>query len=545
MANQLKMADIQAIQALARLGWSYRRIARELGVDRDTVSRHARQEQTCGANPAIALPGSADEAPASNLAMALTGSADEAPASNAAMALTGSVGGRLHLSAAWPWREVIRQKLEQGLDIQRIYQDLIDPDQHHGYAGSYHSVRRLANKLLAVQPLPVRRMECEAGGEAQVDFGRGAVVVESNGRRRTTWVFRIVLSHCRKGYSQAVFRQSTDDFLRCLENAFAHFGGVPRTLVIDNLRAAVSRADWFDPEINPKLQSFCAHYNIVPLPTRPRTPRHKGKVERGIAYVQANALKARTFRSLAEQNLYLLEWETSVADTRIHGTTRRQVKEVFEQVERPALQRLAGERFPFFQEGQRSVHRDGHVEVAKAYYSLAPEDLGRRVWVRWDGRLVRIYDGQMRLIATHVRREPGQFSTHDGHILDRKIAGVERGASWMLQRIGLIGPQAQRWGEALVQSRGIEAVRVLQGLLSLAERHTHQQVNHACSIALEHQAWRLRTIRRLLERPGRMPHAHRQLRLPELLDEHPIIRSLADYGQLVHRSFLQPLETGT
>jgi transposase len=110
-----------------------------------------------------------------------------------------------------------------------------------------------------------------------------------------TWVFRIVLSHSRKGYAEAVYRQTTDDFLRCLENAFAHFGGLPRTLVIDNLRAAVARADWFDPELCPKVRSFAEHYGIAILPTKPYTPRHKGKIERGIGYVKGNALKGRTF----------------------------------------------------------------------------------------------------------------------------------------------------------------------------------------------------------------------------------------------------------
>jgi transposase len=123
-------------------------------------------------------------------------------------------------------------------------------------------------------------------------------VIQPDGKRRRTHVFRIVLSHSRKAYSEAVYRQTTEDFIRCMENAFHHFGGAPQTLVIDNLKAAVTKADWFDPELNPKIQSFCAHYDTVILPTRPRTPRHKGKIERGVDYVQDNALKRRTFTSL-------------------------------------------------------------------------------------------------------------------------------------------------------------------------------------------------------------------------------------------------------
>ena len=115
----------------------------------------------------------------------------------------------------------------------------------------------------------------------------------AEGKRQRTHVFRIVLSHSRKAYSEAVPRQTTDAFIGCLENAFHYFGGVPRTLVIDNLKAAVTKADWFNPELHPKITAFCQHYGTVVLPTKPYTPRHKGKVERGVDYVQENALKGR------------------------------------------------------------------------------------------------------------------------------------------------------------------------------------------------------------------------------------------------------------
>jgi transposase len=126
-------------------------------------------------------------------------------------------------------------------------------------------------------------------------------------------------------------------FIRCLENAFRHFGGVTRTTVIDNLSAAVKRADWFEPELNPKVEEFCRHYGTVILPCKPAMPRHKGKVEAGVKYVQNNALAGRSFESLAAQNRFLAHWERTVADTRIHGTIRQQVIKVFNEVEGPQL----------------------------------------------------------------------------------------------------------------------------------------------------------------------------------------------------------------
>jgi transposase len=174
-------------------------------------------------------------------------------------------------SACEPLRDIVLKKLNEDLSGQRIYQDLCSD---HDFGGSYSSVRRLIARLGQSGQLPFRRLECAPGEEAQVDFGSGAPVITSEGRRSKTHIFRIVLSHSRKGYSEAVFRQNTDSFIRALENAFFYFGGTVKTLVIDNLRAAVQKADWYEPEVHPKLRSFCGYYGVVILRTRPRTRRH-------------------------------------------------------------------------------------------------------------------------------------------------------------------------------------------------------------------------------------------------------------------------------
>jgi len=592
MANLLTMADIQAILGLHERGWPQRRIARVLDVDRETVAKYIRASG-CAAKPAKAPIGSevadgqATEAWESPLLAGASGDergietsqpfplpdaavGDSKPAKapigsnpKPAKAPIGSepvsgdlvppesppgLAARIEASAAVvslerecgrsacePYRQVILEKLEQGLSGQRIYQDL----RGEGFDHEYHSVRRFVAKLRGARPLPFRRMECGAGEEAQVDFGTGAWIELPTGKRRRSHVFRIVLSYSRKGYSEAVYRQTTEDFIRCIENAFWHFGGVPKVLVIDNLKAAVKHPDWYDPELNPKVQSFCEHYGVTILPTKPRTPRHKGKIESGVGYVQDNGLKGHRFTTLEGENGHLAQWETNVADTRIHGTIRKQVGKLFGEVERRALQPLPVERFPFFHEGQRIVHRDGHVEVAKAYYSAPPEYLGRTLWVRWDLRLVRVFNGRMEQIAVHVRQEPGRFSTQDQHIASQKRSGVERGAVYLLRRARMIGERAGRWAEAMVQARGIEGVRVLQGLLSLTHRHDAEAIERACETAFSHGAYRLRTIRQLLKRDAPEQETF------EFLDEHPIIRSLSDYGKLVATSFDRPWTPGS
>jgi transposase len=567
MANRLKMAKIDTILALYQRRWSIRRIAKELGIHRDTVARHI--EVTTQAGPPLgavadvhictaAKPATPEEgahggklghpqggrsevklgqAPigsaVSKLGQALIGSAASPEAATAGVALPElprASAAPKQLSLCEPWRPFIEGQWAAGLSAQRIYQDLVS---EHGFAGKYHSVRRFVRRLGQSQPLPFRRLECAPGEEAQVDFGSGVPIRLADGSKRRTHVFRIVLSHSRKGYSEAVYRQTTDEFLRCLENALGHFGGVPKVLVLDNLKAGVEQPDWFDPELNPKLRSFAEHYGLAVLPTKPRTPRHKGKIESGIGYVKKNSLKGRVFASLDEQNQHLLAWETTVADVRIHGTIRQQVAQVFAQIERAALQLLPSERFPCFQEGRRAVHRDGHIEVARAYYSVPPEYLGHTVWVRWDGRLVRIFNQRLEALAVHVRCEPGRFSTQATHISAEKISGIERGAEWLLRQVRRLGPETTRWAQAMLSARGIEGLRVLQGLRQLGDRHPSENLEKACQIALSHASYRLRTLRQLLQRQTHCQEVF------EFMNEHAIIRPLSDYGQLVRQAILK------
>ena len=392
MANVLKMTVIQSILSLHAQGWSHRRIAKTLAINRRTVSRYVRQQQAADRSKCTS-------APIEPGRLDVDSKCTTAP--------SGSLVAAESAPSDLCFRAARATQLNQSLRaLAGVYS---------GQARRKDSPPCAFIKTCAASRGPRRSATTACGGSEAVGSPAAAAVSADgvragsgsadrlrsrrtdhypDGKRRKTHVLRVVLSHSRKGYSEACYRQTAEDFLRVLENAFWHFGGVPKTLVVDNLKAAVLRADWFDPELNPKLQSFAEHYGTVILPTRPRTPRHKGKVERGVAYVQDNGLKGAVFSSLEEQNRHLLGWEAAVADTRIHGTTKQQVGKVFVEVERAALLPLPAERLPFFHEAQRIVSRDGHIEVAKAYYSVRPEYLGRTVWVRWDARLVRIFNQQ-------------------------------------------------------------------------------------------------------------------------------------------------------
>ncbi|MEM6693025.1 MAG: IS21 family transposase, partial [Planctomycetota bacterium] len=498
-------------------GHCNREIARLLGINRKTVNRYVRQLKKVagqkGPNPQTdSGESSIEKGPNPQLEMGslLADLQDHSqPKSGPA-------------SQCDPYRETIIAKVDQGLSAKRIHQDL---KSDHAFEGSYHSVRRFILRLGKKTPLPFRRMEVDPGEEAQIDFGTGAPVVGADGKKRRPWMLRVILSHSRKGYSEVVWRQTTDNFIAAIENAFHHFGGVPRRLVIDNLKAAVNRADWYDPEIHPKLQSFALHYGTAFVPTKAYTPEHKGKVESGVKYAKNNALAGHTFESLEAQNDHLLKWETEVADLRIHGTTKKQVKQHFEKVERQALIDLPRNRFANFKESRRSVNRDGHLEVDKAFYSAPPEYIGRRVWVRWDSRLVRVFNDRWKQIAIHAKVEPGRFRTDSSHIPAEKVSAVERGADALMRQIATIGPHTKAWSELVIATRGVQGVRVLVGLKSLAGKHSYSELEQACETAVSYGACRLKSIRNLLKRKP----TKKQQQL-DFIEEHPVIRPLSDYS---------------
>jgi transposase len=410
--------------------------------------------------------------------------------------------------------------LEQGLSAQRIYQDLVA---EHGFEGKYPSVRRYVARQCQTRAKPFRRMESLPGEEAQIDFGTAALVQGSDGTRRRPWAFRVVLSHSRKGYTEAVWRQSTEAFIGALENAFAHFGGVPKTLVIDNLKAAVKRGDWYDPEIHPKLQSFARHYGTVFLPTRPYTPRHKGKVEAGVKYVKGNALKGRQFESLEAQNAFLCDWEARIADTRIHGTTKRQVAAMFAE-ERPSLRPLPVEPFRYYRHGTRTVHLDGAVEVEGAYYHLPPGWLGRRVAVQWDVLQLRILDPATgALVREHVRQRRGHRRLRDEDRPQRTPATTLT----LLARAQRVGKSAGALCEHLHRHEGEAAVRRILGVLALSKKHGPLATEAACTAALELGAPSYGFVKRYLTR--------RLVTAPALTQIDPLIRQLTLYREEIDR----------
>jgi len=256
-----------------------------------------------------------------------------------------------------------------------------------------------------------------------------------------------------------------------------------------------------------------------------RKPEHKGKVESSVKYVKNNALKGREFSTLAEENQFLVNWEKTVADGRIHGTTRRQVRQHFDEAEKNALLPLPASLFACFSEGQRTVHRDSYVEVRGAYYKVPEEYVGRQVWVRWNERTVRVYNRQFEHIHTFARRQPGQFS-HSLGARGRRSTTMEQDMTYWIRRSARMGNNCGLWAIEVMAEKDERGIRVLQGLAGLRKKHTNKDLDAACELALSQSAFRLKDIKRLLDRPEKQESF-------TFMDEHPLIRDMAEYGQFL------------
>jgi transposase len=394
-----------------------------------------------------------------------------------------------------------------------IWQDLVDD---HGFTSGYASVKRFVAKLRAEVPHEAHPViETAPGEEAQVDYGDGPMVRHPDtGKYRRTRLFVMTLGYSRKCARFLTWKSSSRIWAELHERAFRRLGGAVRLVVHDNLKEGVLQPDVYDPTLNPLYRDVLAHYGVTALPCRVYHPDRKGKVESGIDHAQKKLTGLR-FEAMDAGQAYLDRWEERWADTRIHGTTKRQVKAMFEE-ERPHLLSLPLEPFRYYQYGERTVHLDGAVEVEGAYYHLPPGHLGRRVAVQWDTLHVRI-------LREHVRQERGRRRMRDEDRPKRTPPTTVQ----LLARAARAGDHVGALCQAIHRHDGEAGVRRILGVLAFAKKYGPAVVDEACAAALELEVPTYRFVRRFLERKPALQLTLRQV--------DPLIRELTHYRDLIDR----------
>ncbi len=550
MANVLNEEKKQQVLALGRLGWSLRRIQQATHVRRETASAYLKAAGIavrppsgwgrCEPKPAnevitdsgatkAAIPAIPDPLDPNvncnpnpnpeNLSTKGKAKATLKPANeNEVITDSAVVHGP---SACEPYREAIDLGLSRGRNAMAIWQDLVS---EYGFASSYQSVQRFVRKRRGTQTPEARVIIVTAAGqEAQVDYGTGPMVRDPESRKyRRTRLFVMMLGCSRKSVRLLTFRSSSRIWAELHERAFRRLGGATRIVVLDNLREGVLVPDIYDPALNPLYRDVLAHYGAVAMPCRIQDPDRKGKVESGVGHAQKTPLKGLRFETLEEAQAYLDRWEQRWADTRIHGTTKRQVAAMFAE-EKSTLLPLPLEPFRYYQYGERIVHLDGCVEVEAAYYGAPPGWIGRVVRVQWDELYVRLLDPKTgQLLREHVRQKRGWYRIKEEDHPKRTPLRT----SQLLWRAGRAGAHIGALCDAIHQQQGEVGVRRILGVLSLAKKYGTAAVDEACAAALDMGVQEYRFVRRYLERCPQAPLSLQQV--------DPLIRELVQYRDFIN-----------
>jgi len=391
-----------------------------------------------------------------------------------------------------PYKEKVLGLMEQGLSGIRIYEKLRET----GLIIGYSTVKDYLSAIKKRENIFIR-IHTEPGQEAQVDFGYVGLTLENSGRKRKTWIFNMRLSYSRLDYYEKVYDQRVETFIQCHINAFNYFKGVPDTVRIDNLKAAILEADFYEPIYQRLYKSFSEHYNFKIIPCRIYKPNDKGKVESGIKYVKNNFFAGRKFKDSCDLDRQLKNWQEKVCNTRMHGTTRKIPQEAFQREEESKLNPLPYEEFKMLKAGKRNVYHDCHIYVDYNYYSVPFEYVGKMVDIELSKSLLKIYYNDKE-IAIHKRIEgKGEFSTLSSHYPKYKLYSQTEYQEKYQIKMAQIGEYAQQLFLFIIGKRPKDWSRPIQGILSLIKVYPKEIVNLACKRALAFNVCRYQIIKNI------------------------------------------------
>jgi transposase len=485
-----RRTDMHRIQDLIRLhrrGRGIRAIARQLGMGRDTVRGYLKELEA-----ADLLAGDPHELPTvSVLRETLVAKETSAKAFQTR-------------SSIEPWREVIALGVKKGAGPTAIYDRL--RVEYPEFAGSLSAVKRMCVRLRlerGVQETDVAiPVETPPGEVAQVDFGyAGKLFDPERNLVRRAWVFVLVLGYSRHMVADIVFDQKQDTWLDLHAAAFRALGGVPRVLVPDNLKTAIIRAAFGvdeEPTLNRSYREFARHYGFEVDPTPPRAPEKKGKVERSVQYVKRSFLAPRDLTDIRDARRELVVWLRAVAGQRRHGTTGQRPAECFEREEKACLQPLPDRPHERVLWKRVRVHRDAHVQVDGALYSVPWQLLHKDLWARCSAKTIALYHADRR-VATHRRVPPGRRCTEETHLPANRRDWADRSRTRWIRRAAALGPEVERYITAMFDSADVlSRLRTVQATVTHLETFPRERALAACRRAHYFQSYSYQAIKNIL-----------------------------------------------
>jgi transposase len=473
-----KLMDIRELLLHIRANSSDRQVERDTGFNRRTVKRYrewaTQQNLLSGEMPSL-----------EELQKLLKESfAEKKPPQNE--------------SSVEKYRSQIEAWVKEKVEVAAIRQRLME----RGYTGSYASVWRFVKNLKPkAGQNTTTRLETKPGEEAQVDFGYAGYMFDPEmGKERKSWAFVMVLAWSRHQYVEFVWDQKVETWLRCHRNAFEFFGCVPQRVRIDNLRAAILKAVFDDPQVQYAYRECAEHYGFLIAPCRVATPEHKGKVEQGgVHYVCRNFLGGRTATRLTQANQDVLGWCNTTAGLRIHGTTKEKPLERFQQIEKAVCKPLPLTPYDIAIWKHVKVYRDCYVVFGNAFYSVPHRLYPGQVWVCGGSKQVRIFDDQYQLVATHERAtQAGQRLTNLEHIPAEKKPGLTQSYDTVLEDAEAMGPSVLQIVQDLLADPVLYRLPTAGRLVRLAKNFSPIRLEAACKRALAFGDPSYMTVKRIL-----------------------------------------------
>jgi Mu transposase-like protein len=347
----------------------------------------------------------------------------------------------------------------------------------------------------------VRVADGAPGRELQVDFGRmGLIPDPQTGRRRVCHALIFTACVSRHCFVWPTFAQTTAAVIEGFEAAWAFFGGVFHVVIPDNLTPVVVAADPLQPRFNQAFAEYAQDRGFLVDPARVRRPQDKPRVERAVAYVRGSWFAGETFVDLADARARAEAWCRTVAGQRLHGTTAVRPAQHFALVEAPQLRPAPGWLYDLPVYARAKVHRDHHVEIAKALYSVPGALIGARVDVRADGQLVKIFHRGV-LVKTHPRQPAGGRSTDPADLPADKTAYAMRDLDYLQRLAAGHGPAIGAYAAVLLDHPlPWTKMRQVYALLGLVKKWGPDRVEAACTRAAEAEAFSVALIGRMLDR---------------------------------------------
>jgi transposase len=458
-----------------KAGESQRRVSQDMQISRQTVHKYYELAKKEG------YLDTGSEIPADEILQSILGPGPQPPKI---------------ASSVEQFGEIVKTLRKQGVEMVAIWQRLRD---NYGYTGSYSAIRRYVHQLEPKKPDAYTRVQTPPGQEMQVDFGEvGQLYDPSSGQIRSAYVFVATLSYSRHQYAELVFDQKVITWIGLHRRAFEYFGGIPLRVVPDNLKAAVQKVLIHDAILGEAYRKMALHYGFLISPTIPHTPRHKGKVENGVHYIQRNFMAGQEFADIHCANQHLKNWIRDTAGVREHGTTHAAPLSLFKEYEQAALLPLPETAFTLCEIRVAKVHPDCHVVISGSFYSAPYHYVGTKLDVYVHEKTIELYQGQ-KLVATHLRcQNPGLWQTRLEHYPEQKAAFLERTPDFCRHLAARVGPATGRVVDTLLLVRPLDRLRSVQAILKLEESVGTQRLEAACARAIYFGDLRYRRIKDIL-----------------------------------------------